>query len=154
PDPAADLPTFYALGELYLRHHMPENAEEVFKKIVERAPDYRDVGQRLNDLIQAAPSLDGTLATVFGVSEPGAPRREERARPATRRLDKVDLGDSPPVATIAPGVLVADRYRIEAEIGRGGMATVYRAHDLELSEDVALKVFRPAPNDEEGLARF
>jgi serine/threonine-protein kinase len=31
---------------------------------------------------------------------------------------------------------------------------VYRARDLELSEDVALKVFRPAPDDEEGLARF
>jgi serine/threonine-protein kinase len=34
------------------------------------------------------------------------------------------------------------------------MATVYQAHDLELSESVALKVFRPMPDDEEGLARF
>src|SRR5262249_43121482 len=52
------------------------------------------------------------------------------------------------------GTVVADRYRVEAEIGRGGMAVVYRAHDLELAEDVALKVFRPGPQDQEGIARF
>ena len=49
---------------------------------------------------------------------------------------------------------MAERYLVEAEIGRGGMATVYRAKDLELSEEVALKVFRPVPHDEDGLSRF
>ncbi|MCQ4043150.1 serine/threonine-protein kinase [Streptantibioticus rubrisoli] len=38
-------------------------------------------------------------------------------------------------------------YRIEAEIGRGGMATVYRARDLRLDRTVALKLLSP------GLAR-
>src|SRR5688500_2805861 len=32
-----------------------------------------------------------------------------------------------------------DRYQILAEIGRGGFATVYRAHDTELDRPVALK---------------
>jgi serine/threonine-protein kinase len=38
---------------------------------------------------------------------------------------------------------LADRYRIERELGRGGMATVYLAHDLRHDRPVALKVLRP-----------
>ena len=38
---------------------------------------------------------------------------------------------------------LADRYRIEREIGAGGMATVYLAHDLKHDRSVALKVLRP-----------
>ena len=36
------------------------------------------------------------------------------------------------------------RYRIRAELGRGGMATVYRALDPQLSRDVAVKVMHGA----------
>src|SRR5688572_1439252 len=36
-----------------------------------------------------------------------------------------------------------DRYRIEREIGSGGMATVYLARDLKHDRDVALKLLRP-----------
>src|SRR5450755_1197937 len=35
---------------------------------------------------------------------------------------------------------LADRYTIERELGQGGMATVYRAHDLKHDRDVAIKV--------------
>jgi Tol biopolymer transport system component len=38
---------------------------------------------------------------------------------------------------------LASRYRIEREIGSGGMATVYLARDLKHDRDVALKVLRP-----------
>jgi tetratricopeptide (TPR) repeat protein/tRNA A-37 threonylcarbamoyl transferase component Bud32 len=38
---------------------------------------------------------------------------------------------------------LADRYRIERELGSGGMATVYLADDLKLHRKVALKVLRP-----------
>jgi len=38
---------------------------------------------------------------------------------------------------------LADRYRIERELGAGGMATVYLAHDLRHDRQVALKLLRP-----------
>jgi len=38
---------------------------------------------------------------------------------------------------------LADRYRIERELGQGGMATVYLAADLRHDRKVALKVLRP-----------
>src|SRR4026209_2049467 len=38
---------------------------------------------------------------------------------------------------------VADRYRIERELGQGGMATVYLAQDLKHDRKVALKVLKP-----------
>src|SRR4051812_11338383 len=35
---------------------------------------------------------------------------------------------------------LADRYRVERELGAGGMATVYLAHDVKHDRDVAIKV--------------
>jgi len=49
---------------------------------------------------------------------------------------------------------LADRYRIERELGHGGMATVYLARDLKHDRDVALKVLRPELAEVVGKDRF
>ncbi|PYP12085.1 MAG: hypothetical protein DMD56_05065 [Gemmatimonadetes bacterium] len=49
---------------------------------------------------------------------------------------------------------LAGRYRIERELGRGGMATVHLAHDLKHDRPVALKVLRPEVAAALGAERF
>jgi hypothetical protein len=51
---------------------------------------------------------------------------------------------------------LADRYRIDHEIGSGGMATVYLAHDVqpELDRRVAIKVLHPEYSSAVAVERF
>lgn len=49
---------------------------------------------------------------------------------------------------------LSDRYVIQREIGAGGMAVVYLAHDRKLERDVALKVLRPELGAVLGAERF
>jgi serine/threonine-protein kinase len=49
---------------------------------------------------------------------------------------------------------LADRYRIESEIGSGGMATVYLAQDLKHDRQVAVKVLKPELAAVVGADRF
>jgi serine/threonine-protein kinase len=49
---------------------------------------------------------------------------------------------------------LADRYRLERELGKGGMATVFLAHDVAHDRTVALKVLHPALAETVGADRF
>jgi hypothetical protein len=54
-----------------------------------------------------------------------------------------------------PGTIVAGRFRILAELGRGGMARVHRAQDLTTGRDVALKLLKPEIAEHaEAMERF
>jgi eukaryotic-like serine/threonine-protein kinase len=49
---------------------------------------------------------------------------------------------------------LADRYRVERELGAGGMATVFLAHDLRHERQVAIKVLHPDLGAALGAERF
>jgi serine/threonine-protein kinase len=56
-------------------------------------------------------------------------------------------------AILSQGAVVANRYEIGKPLGKGGMGTVYRAHDKVLDETVALKVLRAELAQDPDLAR-
>lgn len=56
---------------------------------------------------------------------------------------------------IGPGSMIAGRYQVDAQIGSGGMATVFRAEDIQLGRKVAVKVLHPQySEDQEFVERF
>ncbi len=56
---------------------------------------------------------------------------------------------------IGPGSVIAGRYQVEAQIGAGGMAVVYRAEDIQLGRKVAVKVLHSQyAEDAEFVERF
>jgi tRNA A-37 threonylcarbamoyl transferase component Bud32 len=64
----------------------------------------------------------------------------------------VDAGESK-LAHDEADSLMGNRYRVEGEIGRGGMSVVYRAEDTYLGRSVALKVFRRELADADDVRR-
>lgn len=63
-----------------------------------------------------------------------------------------DAAQTPPAAVLKRAV--EDRYRIDGELGAGGMATVYRAHDIKHNRRVAIKMLHPELSALLGAERF
>ncbi|NUP06452.1 MAG: protein kinase [Polyangiaceae bacterium] len=237
-----ELEAFYTAAVLFDDNGFAENAREVYAKVVDAAPQYKDARQRMDAIERNSRPSFAMLKRI--VDEDDAFRRADRERPLSSApppghsaadnetfpsLPEIPIpptrmttpagarparssvppprpgrdqptiagpSSNPPVSSrqprrpspnpsprpargaegslaspdewrsaprlrplqdifaIAPGFIIAERYRVDSLIGRGGMAVVYRAHDLELDETIAIKLFAHGMSDPTLLSRF
>lgn len=107
---------------------------DLFHAVVERTPSER--GAFLEATARSDPDLAADVRSLLEAHDSG----EWLERPAWAVAPGLMLDDTP---AFEPGAL-AGPYRIEREIGRGGMGIVYEAEDIRLRRRVALKAL-PAP---------
>lgn len=94
----------------------------------------------------------GHLARVFDGMVNQMKAREDRLRDQIRELrgdidvarkHTAEFAATMDLGNLTTGARFADRYEIMTVVGRGGMGTVYRAKDMELGQEVAIKTLRP-----------
>ena len=117
--------------------------------------------------LNAAPTIDSNdlsaeQETIAPPAPSATPRKPSSAPTPTRPSRSpssggpgVRLTSSDPIGggRFTPGQIIAERYRVVAMAGRGGMGEVYRAEDMKLGQVVAIKFLPEASRKMTPLSR-
>lgn len=134
-----------ASGDLKVASDMPHNLDTrelrnltlAFESLVH---DLRD-----KEALIAVGRIRQPAVTPTSADERSTPTRQSRfgaTRSSSAQVPLVRQITNPGLI-VEPGSILANRYVIEAEVGRGGLGIVYRALDRVIGEVIAIKILRP-----------
>jgi eukaryotic-like serine/threonine-protein kinase len=172
PSTAERAEQHYHIAVACERTGMPELASEWYAGVLAHFPTFRDVEARHSalqgevfaqtDRMQSVLQEEhrfrarpGSLSTPMpGVpSAAGAPPARPKLDASPTRVESPSPGPETDTSSFTVGVVLQKRYRLDEQIGSGGMSIIFRATDLDLGGVVALKLFTQ-PTSEEAIIRF
>ncbi len=81
--------------------------------------------------------------SALGLAKPGCADVAGEVESPDAKSSTESASSRPPEAAVCvPGVILASKYRLVAELGKGGMGAVWAARNLDLDADVAIKMIR------------
>src|SRR5947209_4894957 len=115
---------------------------------------WQEIKNVLQQALEMAPEHRSALLERCCSADPGLRQEVETLLAASDEARSSFLETSTLQVTLLPGTKVGD-YEVQKLIGSGGMGEVYRARDLRLRRDVAIKVLPSFfSSDKERLRRF
>ncbi len=141
---------------IWLSEHAPDTTQERMAEFMGRLfgdardHDHESYSALVDELAQmdnAPPPPTGPVGHVDGLGQGTSRRAVTEPRGAAAR--PVTVGGE----GIAPGTIIAQRYRIAQPLGRGGMGTVYLAEHVTVGRKVAIKVLTHEWSEHEVVAR-
>ncbi len=155
-----DFDALCKLAVLFGENGRIDDAREVYRRIVQQAPDHGEAKTGLA-------ILSGDGLEPAGVSGSAGGREVTQTARVFARVDKTGMevvseehthgiargALARRVRALQADALVGGRYRLRKKVGGGGMGVVFEAFDEELGELVALKFLLPLEEDN-ALARF
>jgi serine/threonine-protein kinase len=143
------------LAEAYLVQHptLLANVEATLDLIANEVLLRQEQGEapRLDEYQQRFPHLAQQLARQFEVDHAIGPLATDTDPTGVHPLDGIGRESSGP--RTGPADPLPARYKLEGEIGRGGMGSVLRGRDTELGREIAVKVLLETHADNPAIVR-